>query len=172
MSGLYGAAQRLLRRLVRLPYGAVYSRIRKDCKTRPAWEIRRAPDPEPAPAEYMGVHHRGAHVPMPQQRLDGPDVRARFQEMGSKAVPQAVATGPLPHCRPSDRHYRRSLHRRGMQVMPSPRPDHRPYPPQVRRQARPNGFRQHRHPVRAPFPRRTRISPHSRSTSLTRKVRH
>ena len=40
--------------------------------------------------DHMRVNHRGGHVGMPQQFLDGADVRAPLQEVRRKAVPERV----------------------------------------------------------------------------------
>jgi hypothetical protein len=43
--------------------------------------VGRAPDTGGTPVEDVGVDHRGAHVPMAEQFLDGPDVVALLQEV-------------------------------------------------------------------------------------------
>ncbi len=41
--------------------------------------IRRATDPSAPSIENVGIHHRGAYVPVSEQLLDRPDVIAVFQ---------------------------------------------------------------------------------------------
>ncbi len=40
--------------------------------------IRRATDPSTPSIEDVGIHHRGAHIPVSEQLLDCPDVVAVF----------------------------------------------------------------------------------------------
>ena len=55
--------------------------------------VHRAPDSQPATVQDMGVDHGGADIPVPQEFLDGPDVISVLQQVGGKAVPEAVAGG-------------------------------------------------------------------------------
>jgi hypothetical protein len=50
----------------------------------------RAADAEGAAVERMGIDHRGAHVAVPQQFLDGTDVLALLQQVGRKGMAEAV----------------------------------------------------------------------------------
>jgi len=53
----------------------------------PSSPIRRAPHPQPPPIEHVRIHHRRAHVRMPQQLLHRPDIVPVLQQMGREAVP-------------------------------------------------------------------------------------
>ena len=62
--------------------------------------VGRAPHPRGAPVEDMGVNHRGADVPVTQQLLDGADVVAVLQQVGSNIrdrhqAPQVPQTDTL-----------------------------------------------------------------------------
>src|SRR5665647_2730538 len=46
-------------------------------------------------AEYVRVDHRGAHVPVAEQLLDGADVVAGLEQMRRKGVAESVAGGVL-----------------------------------------------------------------------------
>ena len=65
----------------------------------------------------MGIHHRGAHVSVPQQFLDRSDVIAVFQKVSGKAIPQRVATGWLDNARFDPRFLKRPLQNRFMVVV-------------------------------------------------------
>jgi len=56
---------------------------------------QRAHDGHWAAVDEVGVDHRRAHILVAQQRLDGADVRARFEPVGAEAVAQRVAGGAL-----------------------------------------------------------------------------
>ncbi len=45
----------------------------------PSELIRRATDPSTPSVENVGIHHRGAYVPVSEQLLNCPDVVAVFQ---------------------------------------------------------------------------------------------
>ncbi len=57
--------------------------------------IHRAMDPSTSPIEDVGVHHRGAYIPVSEQLLNCPDVVAVFKQMRGKGVSEGVAGGPL-----------------------------------------------------------------------------
>ncbi len=38
----------------------------------------------------MGIDHGGLHVAVPEEFLDGADIVTLFQQMGGKAVPDAL----------------------------------------------------------------------------------
>lgn len=59
--------------------------------------IQGAGHPMTTAPQYMGVNHRGGDIGVPQEFLDGPDIMAAFQQMGSKTVAQGMTVDPLRH---------------------------------------------------------------------------
>jgi hypothetical protein len=49
--------------------------------------INRAVNSSLAPVQHMGVEHRRAHITMPEQLLNGPNVITVFEQMGGERVP-------------------------------------------------------------------------------------
>ena len=52
--------------------------------------IRRATDPSTPLIEDMGIHHRGAYIPVSQQLLNCPDFVAIFQDVSGKKVAKGM----------------------------------------------------------------------------------
>ena len=69
-----------------------------------ARSVQRAANAEWTAVQNVGVDHRGGNVAMAKKFLDGPDVVTGFEQMGGKAVTEAVASSVLGnpsslHCR-------------------------------------------------------------------------
>jgi hypothetical protein len=58
-------------------------------------EVERALDAAAAPVQDVRVDHRRAHVGVPEQLLDGPDVVPGLQQVRRERVPERVAGGRL-----------------------------------------------------------------------------
>jgi hypothetical protein len=43
----------------------------------------------------MGIDHRGPHVTVSEQRLDGADIVVRLQEMGGEGMAESMRRDPL-----------------------------------------------------------------------------
>jgi hypothetical protein len=54
-----------------------------------------AADPPPPAIEHMGVNHPSAHIPMPEQLLNRPDVIAVFLAPGVTTKLDIVGPGPV-----------------------------------------------------------------------------
>ena len=54
------------------------------CRPPRSEAIDRALHPSPSPVQYVGVHHRRADIPMPEQFLNRPDVVAILEQMGGE----------------------------------------------------------------------------------------
>ena len=49
--------------------------------------VQRTHHPTRPPIQHMRVDHRRAHIIVPQQLLDGPDITPTLQQMRREAVP-------------------------------------------------------------------------------------
>jgi hypothetical protein len=70
--------------------------IERSCRRSPAPQTHHA---ERAAVHHLGGDHGGPHVLMPEQRLEGADVRACLEKVGGEAVPQGVASHALVELR-------------------------------------------------------------------------
>src|SRR5262245_29455899 len=64
--------------------------------------IGRALDAARPPVEDVGVDHGRAHVPVPQELLDGADILAVLEQVGGEGVAQGVTGGGLGDARTAD----------------------------------------------------------------------
>jgi len=67
----------------------------------------------PAAAQDMGLDHRRAYIPMPQEFQHHADVVASLQEMGCEGMTGRVATGGLRNRKTADRFLHDPLEIRG-----------------------------------------------------------
>src|ERR1700687_5321812 len=81
--------------------------------------IERTPHTATAFIQDMRIDHRGAHVLVTQEFLHGPNIVARFQQMGRKAVPKRVTASILPNPGSSQRCLDCALHILLGNMMPS-----------------------------------------------------
>src|SRR3990172_1708124 len=85
----------------RRPIPAAYlargcSRGRVSGASRVGHPVDRATYPGRPPVEHVGVDLRGAHVAVPQQLLNGPDVVAVLKQMRREGVAKGRPAGPRP----------------------------------------------------------------------------
>lgn len=81
-----------------------------------------AADPPTPTIQDMRVDHRGAHIPMPEQFLDRPDVIAVFQQMRGERMAEAMAACGFGDAGLEDRLFYRALQNGFVQVVPAPLP--------------------------------------------------
>ena len=62
---------------------------------RPLERVRWAANAQSTTIEYVRVDHRGAQIPVAQEFLDRPNVRAGFEMMSSERVTEGVARRPF-----------------------------------------------------------------------------
>lgn len=71
----------------------------------------------------MGIDHRGLHVAVPQQFLDGADVLATLQQVSRKQVAERVTAGRLADSGPQDRQLHGLLDQGWVEALPALRSD-------------------------------------------------
>ena len=79
--------------------------------------VQRTFDAESGPVEDVCVDHRGAHVLMPQEFLQGADVRPAFEQMRGEAVSQGVWSDGLGQTGGEGRFFNGALQRGFVPVM-------------------------------------------------------
>ena len=84
--------------------------------------IKRASHAEPTAVEHMRIDHRGAHIAVPKQLLDRPNVVPRLEQMRSERMPQRMAACTLVHARRQDGIAHGILKHGLVKVVPSPLP--------------------------------------------------
>lgn len=65
-------------------------------------QISRAGDASWTAVDHVSIDHRGLHIAVPKQLLNGADVGSTFQEMGGKTVPECMAARWLGDSSASD----------------------------------------------------------------------
>ena len=85
-------------------------------------DVHRTSYTAPAAVEDVGVNHRGADVPMPQQFLDRPDVVSVLEQVGGERVTERVAGDMLFDVGQSRRIFDGALEYGFVQMVPTPGP--------------------------------------------------
>ncbi len=80
-----------------------WSRRPRPARSRQEHPVGGTSDSGWAPIEHVRVDHGGAHIPVAEELLDGPDVVIVFQQVGSEGVAEGMARGGLGEARRTDR---------------------------------------------------------------------
>ena len=68
--------------------------------------------------EHMRINHRVLRIAVPMKLLDGSDVGAALEQMGSEATAKCMATSRFADPGGSERRANRPLNDRGVEMMP------------------------------------------------------